>query len=619
MQQKIINALAEWNFDLVKKLYKNILNENFIKEYIFFLYQIGDVEELILLFQDFNDKPLWWDDTFLGNFNEFYIFLKKIHQLIDEEILIYIKNQEKHMFLCINYIISKHIISFGLNKNLIFSLIPYMFKTNLIIFKSFFIKTSIDYFICFDKSFFCNNSRNILTILQEDFHTQMNYGARNYYEKFLINYNLNVFNINALNSSKKIALCIGGAMRGKEWDENLKKVISSFHFNVDVFLFTWDSEFLWPGLNGSGGHWAKRLLSSDFLKMVPKEIMHKDNLKKYFPNTFSKLNQEYYTPLDVKKIYRIQNIKKVVIKNQETFLSSYAIDSDNLFSNISKIWYANYELLKMIYKHEIENNFQYDFIIKVRPDLEYDIKFSLEDLEKMYVNDIMIKHHEGLYGGLNDNFAAGKRSAMEIYLSLWKYGFLNKQIIFFKDFPCFSSAHDILQQFCSLMKLNCICLKGNTIKNFYPIEFFPPNFNKELEIDCKNNNFLNKSVLFDSYAFFQKYEEYAKKGLLYNLNDKFYNHLSYKLGSIMVENCNTFIGCIKIPFIIFFAILKHKKNDKNILGYTSTCSRIIKKSLRYKIGCAIIKAHKNWYKGGHIKLIFDIIKLKKEFQRKNKK
>ncbi|HED6063393.1 TPA: hypothetical protein R5W19_001879, partial [Campylobacter jejuni] len=118
--------------------------------------------------------------------------------------------------------------------------------------------------------------------------TKMTIGARVYYEKFLLNYNFNTFHTQHLKSPKKIALCISGAMRGVEWELNLKKVIESFQFDVDVFLFTWDSKFLWPGLNGAGGNWAKRLLDETLLKSIPQEIMHKNNLKQYFPNVFSK-------------------------------------------------------------------------------------------------------------------------------------------------------------------------------------------------------------------------------------------------------------------------------------------------------------------------------------------
>ncbi|WP_236845494.1 hypothetical protein [Campylobacter devanensis] len=41
-------------------------------------------------------------------------------------------------------------------------------------------------------------------------------------------------------------------------------------------------------------------------------------------------------------------------------------------------------------------------------------------------------------------------------------------------------------------------------------------------------------------------------------------------------------------------------------------SQNIKNHLSYKLGAALIKAHKQWYKGGYIKFIFEAIKIKKE-------
>lgn len=230
----------------------------------------------------------------------------------------------------------------------------------------------------------------------------------------------------------------------------------------------------------------------------------------------------------------------------------------------------------------------------------------------------MIKHHEGLNAGLNDNFAAGRRSAMEIYLSLWKYGSLNKSINLFKNFPNFDSAHHLLQQFCSLMKINCMCLKAHTIKNFYFIDFIPPNFSKELKLDrerIKNNIELTKK-LSNSIDFLLEYEEYSKKGQLYNMINKSCNHLSYKIGIILIHNSKTFIGILKIPIKIIVCLYHHQHHTEN---YYNNHSNAIKESFAYKLGKSFIKASKNWYKGGYIKFWFDLWKLKKEYKDKKGK
>ncbi|EAI2978164.1 alpha-2,3-sialyltransferase, partial [Campylobacter coli] len=42
----------------------------------------------------------------------------------------------------------------------------------------------------------------------------------------------------------------------------------------------------------------------------------------------------------------------------------------------------------------------------------------------------------------------------------------------------------------------------------------------------------------------------------------------------------------------------------------------LKNHLSYKLGQAFIKANKTWYKGGYIKFIFEVWKLKKKFKKK---
>ena len=57
-----------------------------------------------------------------------------------------------------------------------------------------------------------------------------------------------------------------------------------------------------------------------------------------------------------------------------------------------------------------------------------------------------------------------------------------------------------------------------------------------------------------------------------------------------------------------------RKKDMEIknLEITNQKAQNIKNHLSYKLGNALIKAHKQWYKGGYIKFIFEAIKIKKE-------
>ncbi|RAZ50388.1 hypothetical protein [Campylobacter hyointestinalis] len=59
------------------------------------------------------------------------------------------------------------------------------------------------------------------------------------------------------------------------------------------------------------------------------------------------------------------------------------------------------------------------------------------------------------------------------------------------------------------------------------------------------------------------------------------------------------------------------KKDLEIKNLEIT-SQNIKNHLSYKLGNALIKAHKQWYKGGYIKFIFEAIKIKNEHKNRTK-
>ncbi|EOI1897878.1 hypothetical protein ACMGZE_001256 [Campylobacter coli] len=110
------------------------------------------------------------------------------------------------------------------------------------------------------------------------------------------------------------------------------------------------------------------------------------------------------------------------------------------------------------------------------------------------------------------------------------------------------------------------------------------------------------------------------------------NQLSYKLGQAMIVNSKSFLGYIRMPFVLSYIYDKHKQEQKiyqekikkdpslklplleSYPDYKEALKE--KECLTYKLGEALIKASNNWYGGGYIKLWFEIRKLKKEFKKK---
>lgn len=127
------------------------------------------------------------------------------------------------------------------------------------------------------------------------------------------------------------------------------------------------------------------------------------------------------------------------------------------------------------------------------------------------------------------------------------------------------------------------------------------------------------------------------KGKLAYLNtlttakDRIHNHLSYKLGQAMIENSKSLLGYIRMPYVLSYIKDKHKQEQQqyqetikknpnlklpNLESYPDYQESLKEKEcLTYKLGEAFIKANKTRYKGGYVKLWFEIGKLKREFKK----
>ncbi|EIY8524450.1 glycosyltransferase family 2 protein [Campylobacter coli] len=100
------------------------------------------------------------------------------------------------------------------------------------------------------------------------------------------------------------------------------------------------------------------------------------------------------------------------------------------------------------------------------------------------------------------------------------------------------------------------------------------------------------------------------------------NQLSYKLGQAMIINSKSFLGYIRMPFVLSYIHYKHKQEQKiyqekikkdpslklppleNYPDYKEALK--LKNHLSYKLGQALIQANKTWYKGGYVKMLFEV-------------
>ena len=111
------------------------------------------------------------------------------------------------------------------------------------------------------------------------------------------------------------------------------------------------------------------------------------------------------------------------------------------------------------------------------------------------------------------------------------------------------------------------------------------------------------------------------------------NQLSYKLGQAMIVNSKSFLGYLIMPMALLSIMISHKQEQKiyqekikknpslklpPLESYPDYKEALkFKNHLSYKLGEALIQANKTWYKGGYVKMLFEIGKLKREFRKKD--
>ncbi|WP_285817495.1 hypothetical protein [Helicobacter rodentium] len=146
-------------------------------------------------------------------------------------------------------------------------------------------------------------------------------------------------------------------------------------------------------------------------------------------------------------------------------------------------------------------------------------------------------------------------------------------------------------------------------------------------------------------------EEYAKKYankifkdevecLKFKINfgtakHRIHNHLAYKLGQAMILNSKSFLGYIRMPYVLSYIKEAHKKEiadyEKKVAknpklklpkleSYADYKEALKEKEcFTYKLGLALMEAYKTWYKGGYLRFFFqEIPKLRRTLKEKRK-
>lgn len=642
IKQQIQKALDMWNFSMAERLYQNNFEsfDDIKSEYIKFLYDTGQLYKFYNLLNDYNEKPNWWPNDKLS-----FIELKsKFSNFLDLDNSICAKdsfpNDIANAFMLIQGVDSGTLESeFALQ---IFK--DHLFNSQNILLKSYIAALMIDYFALMDegqkeKFFVPIRSKDCSYYFLIFLHSLMNIeGVKNYWDKYHLR--TQYFYRNNMNLPKKrIAICFYGVLRGA-WKENLQEIIDVMAkpLNADCFLFSWDEYQQWPSLMG-GGHWANRAFKREIAKLVPQEISTHAALKKYMPFTYHALHSEYNLKIEICEIEDLvannSCIKSYQLDNQENFYQNYGN---------AKLFHGYYSSFKLMESYEYENKFLYDIVIMNRVDVKpYPI--DIDTIEKLQPNEIADYMCEA---GSGSGCFVGYREAIKNYLSMCEHKAIIEQNRFF---VVYGHNHELGYKYPAMLGYRII----KPIVSSYIVYTTAlnglcfPRITKEVEYDCnilkKNKIFTNKQINqimnFFNYVSNSYDAPSPNARIIYRLSPstlckaRIKNQLSYKFGNAMIENSKSVFGYIKIPYVLYSIKKQHNKEQKeyNKKIKANPCLKLpplesypdyqeaikIKEHLSYKLGEALIKAHKNWHKGGYIKLWFDIAKIKKEHKNKKAK
>ncbi|EPM6358512.1 hypothetical protein ACTN5O_001285 [Campylobacter jejuni] len=626
IQKYISKNILDWNFDFVEELYDKYLKQHLIlqKQYCLFLYQVGKYSKLkdILLKYDL-------DECDVRYFND---KLSSIPYDID-----FMQEQQYHSPSYACYVLNNKLLEDNLSHkecyDILYNILLDPKKNHWAkladigandISCSYFIRKTLDYFFTKNNKDFLLKSENSYTALLQFLAKREFSGAKKYY--CLLIEQLSRYYILQENNKKepKFAICVSGALRGN-WESslaNLKKVLSDF--NADYFLFSWDKTYLWSSIFDIP-RWAQRRFAKvfNYMRLPELDIEEFENFKKNFPSVYFKLSKDIKRDIDIKQHLVLSNMfVKYLLEDEIEFEKEYFLDGSykeklGMFVNIHKMFYGKYKAFKLIQQYENENNITYDYIIALRPDIDY-ANIKQEYFLNLSYNEILAKHEFSPANGILGFFYAGHRNAMEKMITIYEAMLLEK-IDKFKDYRS-RKINDqyFLQYWMYLHNLKVVeydirCEIWNSIASNTGV---CPNITMELKQDLNNlhnSRIYSEKQLHDINRFFYLAKE--KYPIFYGTaKSRIQNQLSYKLGQAMIVNSKSFLGYIRMPFVLSYIKDKHKQEQKiyqekikkdpslklpPLEDYPDYQEALkLKNHLYYKLGQALIQANKTWYGGG---------------------
>lgn len=222
----------------------------------------------------------------------------------------------------------------------------------------------------------------------------------------------------AAKKSNKIAVCISGQLRGfSENAENIKKNIVD-KFDCDVFFHVWDQEACYP----PRFRFLDRIFGRRIAEEIPLDFKDYVVFAHKLPETVAKIKRGSVSLIDENRIISYFPGASIFVESEKNFLSKYDISRDLYHArtiNQLKMFYKIYACDAVRRQREIVEGFEYDAVIRIRPDLN----LRVENFQ-FYKNDCSLDKNK-IYvsyvnaDGVGDQFAIGSSESMAAYSSVF--------------------------------------------------------------------------------------------------------------------------------------------------------------------------------------------------------
>jgi hypothetical protein len=147
----------------------------------------------------------------------------------------------------------------------------------------------------------------------------------------------------------RIAICFSGMIRtGIHASYSIKQFLRKYYDSCDFFAHTWD--------------------------ISQEKRFHPDC--PFVKNTnFDKPEISSYSLLDTFSDAYDRKFQSIVVENFYNWNAKFIKE----YKDFSPLWYSWYKSIQLKRQYEIDNNFRYDFVIKMRPDIVFPEDRNIED------------------------------------------------------------------------------------------------------------------------------------------------------------------------------------------------------------------------------------------------